>query len=231
MTFLPFELVYSVSRNISVKEYHRLRQTCTMLSRLDTVKYLDFPSYKEEVNFHALKLRENRRISLNNKRINDESFIFIAVNGHSHEFIRLFHTKALNEISINAKQFAFIALLRQHLFPQEMICELLKNGCVDPTVINNIGNNCLHISAREGYDKVVKLLLDDPRMDPSLCNSFGQNCLHLQSICDGGIALFKLIFEEGRVYPSVVDNNGNNCLYLSVRSGHIEIFMMLRSEA
>jgi hypothetical protein len=64
MLSLPPERVYSVSRYVSVRDYHRLRQTFTMLSRLDTVKCLDFTSYKEEVNIHGLKLRENRRISL-----------------------------------------------------------------------------------------------------------------------------------------------------------------------
>jgi hypothetical protein len=50
MSFHPLELLYkySVSCYISVKDYYRLHQTFTMLSRLDTVKYLDFKVTKKK---------------------------------------------------------------------------------------------------------------------------------------------------------------------------------------
>jgi ankyrin repeat protein len=76
-----------------------------------------------------------------------------------------------------------------------MIWELLNDGCVDPTVINRNGKNCLELSAWYGHDSIFRLLLDDPRVDPNVVNYFGDNCLHLSAMA-GSVAIFKLQIAE-----------------------------------
>jgi hypothetical protein len=146
--------------------------------------------------------------------INDESFTYIAVNGHSEEFVRLFKTNAFAQISLETKEFVLTEVITNY-FPQEMIFELLKDGCVDPMASYNGGfGNCLHLSALNGYEGIVMILLEDNRIDPSVVNNNGSNCLHLSAMNrhDG---IVKLLLDDGRVDPSVVNNFGYNCLSIT----------------
>jgi ankyrin repeat protein len=56
---------------------------------------------------------------------------------------------------------------------------LLEDNRIDPSVVNNNGSNCLHLSAMNRHDGIVQLLLDDGRVDPSVVNNFGYNCLSI----------------------------------------------------
>jgi hypothetical protein len=157
MLSLPLEIFYSVSDYIGVRDYHRLRQSCKFLLRLNTVKYLDFQRYKENVSIYGMKLRENRRISLYNQSINDESFIFLAVNGHSAEFLRLLKTNACDKISVKAKQLAFTDIL-EYDFPQDMIERAFYNPKSEHSTIFSLhyGGNHLFLKP-SGKGKFLSL--------------------------------------------------------------------------
>jgi hypothetical protein len=102
MLSLPVEICYDFSRYLNHRDYTRLRQTCKFLSRLDLIQYLYFQSYKESTDLIGNNHELLSQIRLDNLYLDDDSFIYIAVNGHSAEFLRLFHTKAIEKISVKA---------------------------------------------------------------------------------------------------------------------------------
>jgi hypothetical protein len=188
---------------------------------MSAIQFLYFKQYKETVDIYGIKLRGTTRIRIDSQSITDELFIYIAVNGHSDEFVRLFKRNACDRISLESKEFALSEIIRQE-FPQEMIFELLKDGCVDPMVMRSYSGgygNCLQVSAWNGHNSIVKLLLDDCRIDPSAVDNNGYNCLHL-SAKNGYDCIVKLLLQDGRIDPSAVDNNGYNSLHLSAMDGH-----------
>jgi ankyrin repeat protein len=54
---------------------------------------------------------------------------------------------------------------------------LLEDGRADPSAVNYDGDNCLHISAKNGHESIVSLLLEDGRVDPGTINMGGLDCL------------------------------------------------------
>jgi hypothetical protein len=174
---------------------------------MSAIQFLYFKQYKETVDIYGIKLRGTTRIRIDIQSITDESFIYIAVNGHSDEFVRLFKSNACDRISLETKEFALSEIIRKG-FPQEMIFELLKDGCVDPMVMRSYNRgygNCFHLSAMYGYDCIVKLLLEDGRIDPSVVDNDGDNCLHFSAM-NGHESVVKLLLEDGRVDPCAVNS-------------------------
>jgi ankyrin repeat protein len=111
------------------------------------------------------------QIRLDNQCLNDDSFLYIACNGHSSEFIRLFQRKVCMNISTVAKDQAFVSIIENGLSP-EMICELLKDDFVNAAVSvlyeddgNEYKATALHWSCMFGYPDVVKLLLKYDNVD------------------------------------------------------------------
>jgi hypothetical protein len=90
-------------------------------------QFLYFKKYKETVDIYGRKLRVSAMIRIDSQSISDESFTYIAANGHSEEFVRLFKTNAFAQISLETKELALSVIIRKY-FPQEMIFELLKDG-------------------------------------------------------------------------------------------------------
>jgi hypothetical protein len=62
-----------------------LRLSCKALSYIHTIQFLYIKAYKETVDIYGHKLRNNTRIRLDSKSINDDEFMYIAVIGHSGE--------------------------------------------------------------------------------------------------------------------------------------------------
>uniref|UniRef100_A0AC35TT07 ANK_REP_REGION domain-containing protein n=1 Tax=Rhabditophanes sp. KR3021 TaxID=114890 RepID=A0AC35TT07_9BILA len=56
---------------------------------------------------------------------------------------------------------------------------LLKSGC-QPNVRMNDGQTCLHVAAKQGIEKMIKLLLDE-EADPLLLSNNGETVLHIAS--------------------------------------------------
>jgi hypothetical protein len=192
---------------------------------MSAIQFLYFQQYKESVDIYGTKLRDNTRIRLDRHSINDESFKYVAIYGHCDEFIRLFQTNACVQISVQAKELALTQILIKE-FPEEMVFELLKDGCVDPMAIRSSVGNCLAISASSGYDSTVKLLLQDERVDPSVADDYGHTCLHFaaNNVHESTVSL---LLEDGRVDPSAINNEGLECLSVTT---HPTIRKMLQDE-
>jgi hypothetical protein len=185
MLSLPVEIRYSISRYLNHRDYIRLRRTCKFLLRLDSIQYLYFQSYKESVDLIGNNPNLLSQIRLNNQCLDDDSFVFIAVNGHYREFHRLIQTNKWVKISSKAKDEAFVEIIQNSNFTdvlniyendhsQEMICELLNDGFVDatlsvilPFVDEDFETTALHWACVKGYIDVFQVLLKYVNVDVS----------------------------------------------------------------
>jgi ankyrin repeat protein len=189
MLSLPAEICYDFSRYLNHRDYTRLRRTCKFLSRLDSIQYLYFQSYKDSADSigndpELLSQALLSQIRLDNQCLDDDSFLYMAINGHSAEFIRLFQTNACVNISTKAKDEAFIEII-ENFNSKDMICELLRDGLVNATLsvtlavpfsviaedeedeeLHNRGT-ALHWACINGYVDVVQLLLKYDNVDVS----------------------------------------------------------------
>jgi hypothetical protein len=121
------------------------------------------------------------QIRLDNQCLNDDSFLYIACNGHSDQFVRLFHTKALVNITVKAKDEAFVAIIENGHSP-EMIYLLLNEGFVNATLSVNDGLNprstALHWACSNGYSDIVMLLLKYDNVDVCSKDHYDNEPIH-----------------------------------------------------
>jgi hypothetical protein len=124
------------------------------------------------------------QIRLDNQCLDDDSFLYIAFNGHSGEFLRLFHTKAIVKISVKAKEKAFVGII-QNGHSQEMICRLLTDGFVDATLpvdyefyASHCVGTALHWACINGYLDAVLLLLKYDKVDVCFQDDNGNEPIH-----------------------------------------------------
>jgi hypothetical protein len=174
MFSLPVELCYSISLYLNHRDYLRLRCSSKFFSKLDPVQYLNFKSYQESVDILSELLYGTVRIKLDSQSFNNDSFIYIALEGHVKEFVRLLRTPASKRISVYAKEFAFIVIIEMG-HPHEMIIELLKEGSVNASIpvsfdiphsLNHIEEGtALHWACAYGFLEIVQLLLKDKKVD------------------------------------------------------------------
>jgi hypothetical protein len=172
MLSLPVEICYEISRYLNHRDYIRLRRTCKILSGLDSIQYLYFQSYVESVDLIGNHPKLPSQIRLDNQCLDDDSFLYIAFNGHSGEFLRLYHTKAIDKISVKAKEKAFVAIINNNGLP-EMICKLLMDGFVDATLSvtfldqenQDVEGTALHWACIYDYLDFVQLLLKYDNVD------------------------------------------------------------------
>jgi hypothetical protein len=181
MLSLPVEICYDFSRYLNHRDYTRLRQTCKFLSHLDLIQYLYFQSYKESVDLIGNNHELLSQIRLDNQCLDDDSFLYIAFNGHSGEFLRLYHTKAIVKISVKAKEEAFVGIIN-NFGSQEMICELLTDGFVDATLTVTYEwrskGTALHWAVMNGYLDAVMLLLKYDKVDVCFQDNNGNEPIH-----------------------------------------------------
>jgi ankyrin repeat protein len=64
-------------------------------------------------------------------------------------------------------------------------------------------------SAREGHDKIVKLLLDVARVGPSVGNNNGGNCLHNSALCRR-VDIVRVLLHARRIDLDDIDNKELN---------------------
>jgi hypothetical protein len=149
------------------------------------IQFLYIKAYKETVDIYGIKLRNNTRIRLDSKSINEDEFMFIAVKGHSDEFVRLFRTKAMVKISTEAKDKAFVEVIKNG-HSKEMICELLKDCVVNATISfefkyhieSQYRSTALQWACLYDYIDVVLLLLKYDNVDISAKDGCSNQPIH-----------------------------------------------------
>ncbi|SCO24412.1 unnamed protein product [Fusarium fujikuroi] len=82
------------------------------------------------------------------------------------------------------------------------------------------------ISAKHGYEAVVKLLLDNPDLDPDVKDEEGQTPLSW-AVRNRHKAIVKLLLFTGKVDPEVRDKGGRTLLSLAAENGDEAIVKLL----
>jgi hypothetical protein len=101
---LPVESIQVIASYLGVKQYQDFRTLCRRYRGLDRVPYLNFARYmqwsEEEGYIGGIALYVPFKLQMSN--LNDEQFMFLAVNRHEQEFIRTTTSRQWNRISQDA---------------------------------------------------------------------------------------------------------------------------------
>jgi hypothetical protein len=213
---LPLELIYKISKYLSVKDYFHLREANIYLSNLAAIPLLDRNEYINATQSYGIKLTVQgiNRINLSLLSINDEVLLFLVSNNHAFQFIRCINSKQSNLVSKNTKQICLDKIIKHNL-DHEMVIALLQNNDVnaDSSVTFMFGATllqnatilqwaCLH-----GHLSLVDMLLRDRSVDISAQSSIGWRAIHFAAY-NGQIDIFKAILQVGSIDLNSPDKQG-----------------------
>ena len=94
---------------------------------------------------------------------------------------------------------------------------LLSSG-INPSICTNYAIRC---AACNGREKVIELLLQDPRVDPSTENNFAI----IHSAWTGRVKVVELLLQDPRVDPSVRDNDAKKSAVIRGYDKIIELLL------
>jgi len=98
---------------------------------------------------------------------------------------------------------------------------LLENGA-DPDIVDEEGNNSLHVAMQLGHLGCVRVLLEECSINLLAINMKGQNCLHVLSkhAKQNASIIFNLLMEVASNYPiNKQDAEGNTALLMAYFGG------------
>ena len=111
-----------------------------------------------------------------------------------------------------------------HLSAQNGNYDLVKcfadNG-TDIFLKMELGNNCLHIAARNGHLKLCEKLVAEYKFDMNMVNNLGWTALH-HSAHNGSYELIEFFIKMGADIH-LKTNDGSNCFHIAAFSGHLNL--------
>ena len=102
----------------------------------------------------------------------------------------------------------------------ELLQYLIENGSDIFSKTKN-GQNCLHVTAKEGHLKICKALLQNYNFDIHARDDNGWTVLHCASL-SGDLAVLQYLVENGSDIFSKT-KTGENCLQKAAEKGHLKI--------
>ena len=121
-------------------------------------------------------------MKLNLDDLDNDLFIYLAEEGHSPQFRRIFTSpRHSNSISNKAKSLAYMKIINHEHDPQ-MVIAILSDGKVDPNVV--VANSPYQLTSlmwaeRNGHVELIKYLLSDPRTNWDAIDYRGRNVAEL----------------------------------------------------
>jgi ankyrin repeat protein len=107
----------------------------------------------------------------------------------------------------------------------EEIALLLSHGT--PLISSDVGNNALHVAAREGHFNSVRAFLNSPRkFDLEAEGSWGQTALD-KAAENGYLEVVKLLVHHGADVDSVADDCLKSSAWAAARNGHVDVVQYL----
>ena len=86
---------------------------------------------------------------------------------------------------------------------------------------NNLGDNCLHIAAKNSHLDLCKTLIDKYKFDVHTTNKEGQTALH-HSARNSSFELVRYFIDMGSDIK-FKDNSGMNALHVAAKNGHLDL--------
>jgi ankyrin repeat protein len=93
---------------------------------------------------------------------------------------------------------------------------------IDPNLVDNTGAPLLVIAAREKSDKVVQILIDNPKTDIEKLDQAGENAMMLAALNDDLVVVNALIAKEAEV-----NKKGWTPLHYAATNGHDDVVKVL----
>jgi hypothetical protein len=130
---LPIELLCYIAKWIPLQYYIRWRYAARFTLHLDEIPTLCFEAYRESTAVHGGILQSQHRMKLCADYVNDTSFLFLAMNGHAAEVIRILESRNADRITLDARHEAFREIIGKDFSP-DMIVALLTDDRIDPNI-------------------------------------------------------------------------------------------------
>jgi ankyrin repeat protein len=229
---------FIIARYLDLDGYIRLRAANRLLHRLLEVPTVSFASYQRSTVTFGDILRGRSRIRLDIHQACDETFIFLATNGHAEEFVRILNLKS-SKISTQAKQTALSVIVELDHSP-EMVEALVKDNSVDLNehvyfVLERDGlnrasisghANVLHWASLHGYLELMYLILQKELVDIRVKDQDGQNILHYAAR-GGQLETLRALVQDGRLHVEERTFEGWSMIHYVASCGHTHVYLYL----
>jgi ankyrin repeat protein len=169
-------------------------------------------------------------MKLKTDELDSNSFLFMARNLHSTEFLRLLNCRNNHVLDTYSRTEAFKIIVESRFNCSEsetMLLELLKYD-VDPSVKIIRYNNVIVWAAERGLVDLFKVLLNDPRIDVNAQDEYGDLAIH-KAVLEGHLPILKLILDDGRIDPNVVGYASRNVIHCAATRNQHSILKYLRA--
>jgi ankyrin repeat protein len=234
---LPAEILQMISSNLNLYEYQALRITSKALRNLPAVPSLTFDAYRlSAIKFGGI-LKDYHMVKLQLDYLDDASFLFVLLQGHEPEAIRLLKCHRASKISQQAKKYA-IKICAKKNANLKLVMELLKcpdvdvnlmlkfNYCYDlhPMAPRRSGN-ALHYACEFGHVGLVKQLLADGGICPN-SRVGNDRAIHIAAK-NGDLKVMKLLINDPRTDASLLSVEGYDALYYAASRGSTSVLKYL----
>jgi Ankyrin repeats (3 copies) len=221
---LPLELIYCITKWLTVDEYHRLRSTCHRFRTLDivpTLRYIPFRrSYFADMRHDAY--RPNDLMHMDLEDLDESSFMFLAEHKLLDEFKRVLACRKMNTISSETMNKTIQLLLDDPERSDELVLALVARGYVASNMYLTFtcndfecsGNVLLHWACYRGNAELLSLLLADEKTDVRQADlSINMQPIHIAIVSEQTECL-RLLIADGRLDVDAKDGEGNTALNL-----------------
>jgi hypothetical protein len=223
MDELPLEIIYKVAKLLSVIDYFCLRGCNSKTLRMRQTVEVGWDEYKQLAEKHRNLIATSHKISLQSEHLNDDSFCYLAKNGHKFESVRILESRHAENIPFESKKTAYLILARYSSPPEMVVC-LLRDGHVSDCKVewceSWIG---LHAAcANNGTLRDVETILTMHHLDVSKRTITLRLPQHYAAI-RGRTDVIKLLHADGRFDLGAFDDKKETTLHPEVRGNHLEL--------
>lgn len=149
---LPLELLQEIANNLPLNQYQAFKSCSKSLRRLNKIPFLNFHAYKETTRYFKQINRPIQtsccRMHLNIDHICDESFAFLAFNGHLEVSTVLNRNPNAVTKDMKLKAYQWIIMEDSSESSVKLLISLLKDGNIDPNL--TIQFKCLQQEVVQG---------------------------------------------------------------------------------
>lgn len=104
---------------------------------------------------------------------------------------------------------------------------LLSIPGIEPNKIDNSGRTALLLAAREGFDDIVQILVDDARVDPNLIDWFGSTAL-FATVRNNHVKVLEVLLKSPKITTEIRNGYGIDLYWWAERFENPEVLSLLQ---